>query len=78
MAQEAGAVTVNWGIFINTLVSFIIIAFVVFLVIRQMGRLKREKEAPPAEPTTKYCLDCLSTVSIKATPCAFCTSDISS
>ncbi|HKI82830.1 MAG TPA: large conductance mechanosensitive channel protein MscL [Candidatus Krumholzibacteria bacterium] len=74
-AQEAGAVTVNIGVFINTIISFLIVAFAVFFVVRSINRLKREEPAPaPAEPTTKECPQCLSTIPLKATRCAFCTS----
>jgi large conductance mechanosensitive channel len=76
-AQEAGAVTVNYGTFINTIISFVIVAFAVFLLIRNINKLKREEEAPPPEPTTKDCPYCFSTVPIKATKCGFCTSDLS-
>jgi large conductance mechanosensitive channel len=75
-AQEAGAVTVNYGVFFNTIISFLIVAFCVFLLIRSLNKLKREEEAPPAEPTTKECPHCLSTVPIKATRCAHCTSEL--
>jgi len=75
-AQAAGAVTVNYGVFINAIISFLIVAFVLFLLIRSINRLKREEETPPAEPTTKECPYCLSTVPIKATRCAYCTSEL--
>lgn len=75
-AQAAGAVTVNYGLFINTIISFIIVAFAVFLLIRYLNRLQREEEAPPAEPTTRDCPFCLSTVPIKATRCPYCTSTL--
>lgn len=73
-AQTAGAVTVNYGLFINTIISFIIVAFAVFLLVRNLNQLRREQEAPPAEPTTRDCPYCLSTVPIKATRCPYCTS----
>ncbi len=73
-AKAAGAVTLNLGIFINTVISFVIIAFAVFLVIKGINRLKREKEAPAAEPVTKECPFCFSTIPIKATRCPHCTS----
>jgi large conductance mechanosensitive channel len=76
-AQEAGAVTVNYGVFINTIISFLIVAFCVFLLIRQINRMRREEEAP-AEPTTKDCPYCLSAIPIKATRCAHCTSQLGS
>jgi large conductance mechanosensitive channel len=77
-AQAAGAVTINYGLFINAVISFIIVALVVFLVIRYINRLKRQEEAPPAEPTTKDCPYCLSSIPIKATRCAHCTSPLES
>ena len=75
-AQKAGAVTVNYGIFINTVISFLIIAFAVFLLVKGVNSLKRREEAPAAEPITKECPFCLSTIPIKATRCRFCTSDL--
>jgi large conductance mechanosensitive channel len=75
-AKAAGAVTLNLGLFINTLISFVIIAFAVFLVIKGLNRMKKEEVAPPAEPTTKECPFCLSTIPIKATRCPHCTSEL--
>jgi len=75
-AQAAGAVTINHGVFINAVVSFLVVALVMFLLIRSINRLKREEEAPLAEPTTKECPFCLSTIPIKATRCAYCTSEL--
>jgi large conductance mechanosensitive channel len=75
-AQEAGAVTMNIGVFINTIISFLIIAFAVFLVIKAINNAKRKEEAPPAEPTTKDCPHCFSTIAIKATRCPNCTSEV--
>ena len=75
-AQAAGATTLNYGMFINTVISFLIVAFAVFMVIRNMNKLKRKEEAPPAEPTTKECPKCFSTIPIKATRCPQCTSEI--
>ena len=76
-AQAAGAVTINYGVFINAVIGFLIVAFVVFLLIRSINRLRREEEAPPAEPTTKECPYCLSAIPIKATRCPHCTSALS-
>ena len=73
-AQTAGAVTINYGFFINTIISFLIVAFAVFMIIKQMNRLK--KEAPAAAPATKECPVCMSAVPLKATRCPFCTSDL--
>ena len=75
-AQKAGAVTLNYGVFANTIISFIIVAFAVFMLIRALNKLKRQEEAPPAEPTTKECPHCLSTIPIMATRCAHCTSGL--
>ena len=76
-AQAAGAVTMNIGLFINTIISFLIVAFAVFLVIKNINKLKKEEEAPaPAAPTTKECPHCLSTIPIKAVKCAHCASDL--
>jgi large conductance mechanosensitive channel len=75
-AQAAGAVSVNYGVFINTIISFLIVAFAVFLIIKWMNSLKRKEEAPAAAPTTKECPHCFSTIPIKATRCAFCTSTL--
>jgi large conductance mechanosensitive channel len=75
-AQAAGAVTVNYGVFLDTIISFIIVAFSVFLLIRSMNRIKRQAEAPPAAPTTKECPYCFSTIPLKATRCPFCTSEL--
>jgi large conductance mechanosensitive channel len=75
-AKAAGAVTLNWGIFINTIISFIIIAFAVFLVIKGINRMKREKEAPSAEPTTRECPFCFTTIPIQASRCPQCTSQL--
>ena len=75
-AKAAGAVSINYGFFINTVISFLIVAFAVFLLIRGINQLKRKEEAPPAVPTTKECPYCLSTVPIKATRCGHCTSEL--
>lgn len=75
-AQEAGAVTVSYGLFLNSVISFLIVAFAVFLLIRSINRLKREEEAPAAEPTDRECPFCLSRVPLKATRCAHCTSEL--
>jgi len=74
-AKSAGAVTVNFGVFINTIISFVIVAFAVFLLVRTVNKLRRE-EAPPAAPTTKDCIYCFSKIPIKATRCPNCTSEL--
>jgi len=73
-AKAAGAVTMNIGVFINTIISFLIVAFSVFLVIKNVNRLK--KTPPPPDPTTKDCPFCFSVVPIKATRCPHCTSEL--
>jgi large conductance mechanosensitive channel len=76
-AQEAGAVTVNYGAFINTIITFVIVAFAVFMMVRSINRWKREEEAPPAEPTTQQCEFCDSEISLAASRCPHCTSQLS-
>jgi len=71
-AQAAGAVTLNYGVFVNTAIEFVIVAFAVFLLVKWMNKLKRE--APPPAPNTKPCPYCLSEIPLKATKCAHCTS----
>jgi len=75
-ANTAGAVTLNYGAFINTIISFLIVAFAIFMVIRSLNKLKRAEAAPPAVPTTKDCPKCFSTIPIKAVRCPQCTSEI--
>jgi large conductance mechanosensitive channel len=76
-AHNAGAVTLNYGMFINTVISFVIVAFSVFLLIRAMNRLKdRLEKQAPAAVTSKPCPYCLSTININATRCPNCTSDL--
>ena len=74
-AKAAGAATINYGVFINTIINFLIIAFVVFLLVRQINRLTA-KPAPAAAPTTKECPYCASTIPLKATRCPQCTSEL--
>lgn len=76
VAQEAGAVTISYGLFFNAVLSFIIVAFAVFLLIRSINKLQAEEEAPPEEPTTKECVFCCSSIPIKATRCGNCTSEL--
>jgi large conductance mechanosensitive channel len=73
-AKAAGAPTVNYGVFLQTVFDFIIIAFVIFMIVKQVNRLKTP--AAPSAPTTKDCPLCLSTIPIKATKCAHCTSSV--
>jgi len=73
-AQAAGAVTLNYGLFVNTVISFIIIALAVFMVIKSLNRLKRAEDAPATEPATKDCPFCFTTIPINAKRCPNCTS----
>jgi len=75
-AQAAGAVTVNVGLFLNTVINFLFIAFAIFLIVHSANRMRRQPEAAPAQPTTKDCPYCFTTVSIKATRCPNCTSQL--
>ena len=75
-AKKAGAVTISYGVFINTVINFIILAFVIFLFIRNINKLKRKEEAPAAAPTTKECTFCFSAIPVKATRCPHCTSEL--
>ncbi|MBI3942209.1 MAG: large conductance mechanosensitive channel protein MscL [Chloroflexi bacterium] len=73
-AQAAGVPTVNYGVFINNLIDFLIVAFVIFLVVRQVNRLKDTPQPPT--PTTRSCPYCLSTIPLQATRCPQCTSEL--
>jgi large conductance mechanosensitive channel len=73
-AQEAGAATLNYGAFINTVLDFLIVAFAIFMVIKAMNKLKTEE--PPKEPNTKACPECLSDIPIAAKRCKFCASQV--
>lgn len=76
-AKKSGAVTLNYGAFINTVVSFTIVAFAVFLLVRTINRLRKQEETQQAEPTTKECPRCFSEIALKATRCPHCTSTLS-
>lgn len=78
-AQSAGAVTINYGLFINTLISFILVAFSVFLLIKFINKLKAAAKLDCSKQddcTTKTCPKCFSTININATKCPFCTTDL--
>lgn len=80
-AKDAGAATINYGVFINTIIDFVITALAVFVIIRQINRLqeaakRKEAAAPPPAPTTQPCPYCLSDIPIKATRCPHCTSQL--
>lgn len=73
-AREAGAPTWNYGLFINTLINFLIVAFAIFLLIKQVNRM--QKPLPPKEPDTKKCVFCQTDIPVKATRCPHCTSQL--
>lgn len=75
-AQEAGAPVIAYGAFLNRVIDFLIVAFVIFLVVKQMNRLKRREEAPPPEPTEKACPYCATQIPVAATKCPHCTSQL--
>lgn len=77
VAKAAGAATVNYGLFLNTILDFVIVAFAIFLLIRQVNRFQRKPEAAaPAAPLTRDCPFCVSSISIKAVRCPQCTSQL--
>ncbi|HEY0783367.1 MAG TPA: large conductance mechanosensitive channel protein MscL [Thermoanaerobaculia bacterium] len=76
-AKAAGAVTLNYGLFLNAILTFLVIAFIAFLIVRAVNAMRRKQEgAAPAEPTTKPCPYCLTAIPIKATRCPACTSQL--
>jgi len=75
-AKQAGAITLNLGVFINTIISFLIVAFAVFLVIRGINRMKREQEVAPSAPATKECPYCFIAIPVQASRCPHCTSQL--
>ncbi len=74
-AQAAGAPTINYGVFLNNVINFLIVAAVIFILVRQVAKLTPKPAVKPAAPTTKECRFCLSVVPIKATRCAHCSAD---
>jgi len=75
-AKAAGAATLNYGLFINTILDFVIVAFAVFLLVKQVNRLTRKPPEPPKPPTTKECPYCVSAIPLRATRCPNCTSSV--
>lgn len=76
-AQSAGAVTINYGLFINSIVTFLIVALAIFFLVRVINRVRREnEETPPESPMTKECRFCFSAIPVKATRCPACTSNL--
>jgi large conductance mechanosensitive channel len=76
LAKAAGATVLSYGIFLNAIVYFLIVAFAVFLLVKGINKLKRQEAAPPAVPTTKDCPFCFSAIPIKAVKCPHCTSGL--
>lgn len=76
-AKTMGAVTVNYGVFVNSVISFLIVAFAIFMVIRSINRLRRQGEPAPEPATTKDCEFCYTAIPIMASRCPHCTSDLS-
>ena len=76
VAQAAGAPTINYGIFLNNIISFVIIAWVLFLIVKAMNSMKKAPAPAPAEPTTKTCPQCATEIPIKAVRCPHCTSNL--
>ena len=75
-AAEKGIATLNYGMFIQTIIDFVLVALCIFLFIKAINKMKKKEEAAPAEPTTKKCPFCQSEIDIKATRCPHCTSEI--
>jgi large conductance mechanosensitive channel len=75
-AKDAGAATINYGLFFNVVINFLIVAFVLFMVVKGMNRMKREAPAPAPTPTEKECPQCATSIPIKARRCPHCTSTI--
>lgn len=75
-AREAGAVTINLGVFVNAVISFLIVTYAVFLLVRYINRLREPDEGPPPPPSVKKCPHCVSDVPVQATRCPHCTSDL--
>lgn len=75
-AKSAGAATINYGVFINNLIDFLIVAFAIFLLIRQINAMKRRSEPAPAAPNAKDCPYCLLSIPLRASRCPHCTSEL--
>jgi len=75
-AKEAGAATINYGIFLNTIIEFLIVALAIFIMVRWVNKLRAKPAPAPAVPTTRECPFCFSTISIKAVRCPACTSEL--
>jgi large conductance mechanosensitive channel len=76
VAQKAGAVSINYGMFVNHVISFLIVAFAVFMMIRSVNKMKKAEVVLVPTATTKTCPRCLETIPVKATRCGHCTSEL--
>ena len=76
LAKAAGAVTLNYGLFLNSVISFLIVAFAVFMLIKALNKLKREQGTPPPAPSERSCPFCCNSIPVKATRCPHCTSQV--
>jgi len=77
LAVTVGAAQIKWGMFVQTIIDFLVIAFVIFLIVKAANNMRKAPKAPaPADPTTKECPHCFSTIPIKATRCPNCTSEL--
>jgi large conductance mechanosensitive channel len=75
-AQEAAAPTLNYGVFLNTILQFLIVAFAVFIFVRQYNRMRRGEESPPTDPVDKLCPHCAMSIPVAASRCGHCTSQL--
>jgi large conductance mechanosensitive channel len=75
-ARAAGAPTINYGVFLNTVIDFVIVAFAIFLLVRFINRLTHQADAAPAAPTSRECPFCMSSIPLRATRCPQCTSNL--
>ena len=75
-AKEAGAATINYGLFISTVIDFVIVALAIFVMVKQMNKLKKEEKKAPVAPSTKECQYCYSTIHVKATRCPHCVAEL--
>jgi large conductance mechanosensitive channel len=76
VAQEAGAPTINYGLFINNILAFLVVALAMFFILRMVNRLKEQEDEEPSAPTKRNCPYCFSTISVKASRCPECTSEL--
>src|SRR5690606_27194267 len=75
-AAAAGAVTINYGVFLDNVVAFLVVAFAVFLIVRMIERMRHKEPPPPPTANEKECPMCISKIALKARRCPFCTSEL--